>query len=159
VADVTLFPKPAHKPHPPLWVGGHTDRAIRRTAELGDAWHPIGLRDTVGLLPDELAARVEQLRAATTRAGRDPRSVRVAFRAPLDLWGPRERRPAPADRPLAGPPAKVIDDIRAYQRAGVGTFVFDFARQEPRAMLATMTRFARDVRPRVTRLPATRGAR
>ncbi|MCB2077914.1 MAG: LLM class F420-dependent oxidoreductase, partial [Novosphingobium sp.] len=27
-------------PHPPLWVGGNSKRALRRTAELGDAWHP-----------------------------------------------------------------------------------------------------------------------
>ena len=160
LADVTCFPKPARRPHPPIWVGGHTDRALRRTVELGDAWHPVGLRETVGLGPDELAARVERLRGDATRAGRDPQSIRVAFRGPLDLWPARSRRttpgPAAPPRPLSGPPAKVIDDIRAYQRGGVSTFVFDFARQEPRAMVDTMTRFAKEVRPRVARAP--RGA-
>ena len=27
-------------PQPEIWVGGSSDRAIRRALELGDAWHP-----------------------------------------------------------------------------------------------------------------------
>ena len=33
-------PAPVQKPHPPLLIGGNSKRALRRTAELGDAWHP-----------------------------------------------------------------------------------------------------------------------
>ncbi len=33
-------PTPVQKPHPPLLVGGNSKRALRRTVELGDAWHP-----------------------------------------------------------------------------------------------------------------------
>jgi len=33
-------PTPAQRPHPPLLVGGNSKRALRRTVELGDAWHP-----------------------------------------------------------------------------------------------------------------------
>jgi alkanesulfonate monooxygenase SsuD/methylene tetrahydromethanopterin reductase-like flavin-dependent oxidoreductase (luciferase family) len=28
---------------PPIWVGGHSAAAIRRTMRFGDAWHPLGL--------------------------------------------------------------------------------------------------------------------
>ena len=35
-----VLPTPAQKPHPPLLVGGNSKRALRRTVELGDAWHP-----------------------------------------------------------------------------------------------------------------------
>jgi probable F420-dependent oxidoreductase len=36
--DATSEPHPS--PPPDVWVGGSSDRAIRRARELGDAWHP-----------------------------------------------------------------------------------------------------------------------
>lgn len=41
-ADVATGPPPRQQPHPPVWVGGNSARAMRRAVELGDAWHPIG---------------------------------------------------------------------------------------------------------------------
>jgi probable F420-dependent oxidoreductase len=35
-----ILPRPLQKPHPPLLIGGNSKRAIRRAAELGDAWNP-----------------------------------------------------------------------------------------------------------------------
>jgi probable F420-dependent oxidoreductase len=151
IDGVTMFPKPVQKPHPPIWVGGHTEPALRRAAVLGDAWHPIGLRGPAGLAPDELAAKTARIRELARAAGRDPGAVRVAFRAMLDLWPARGKPGAGAGRPLAGPPAKVVDDLRAYEAAGVDTVVFDFPRPDPAAMAALMRRVAREVRPRLGR--------
>jgi probable F420-dependent oxidoreductase len=36
--DVTIFPRPAHAV--PIYVGGWSEPALRRAAELGDAWFP-----------------------------------------------------------------------------------------------------------------------
>jgi probable F420-dependent oxidoreductase len=36
--DATAEPHPS--PSPEIWIGGSSDRAIRRALELGDAWHP-----------------------------------------------------------------------------------------------------------------------
>jgi len=36
--DATSEPHPS--PQPEIWVGGSSDRAIRRALELGDVWHP-----------------------------------------------------------------------------------------------------------------------
>lgn len=33
-------PRPARRPHPPIWVGGTSRAALRRTVAFGDAWHP-----------------------------------------------------------------------------------------------------------------------
>src|SRR3546814_15257705 len=35
-----IKPGAVQKPHPPLLVGGHSKRAIRRAAELADGWNP-----------------------------------------------------------------------------------------------------------------------
>jgi len=35
-----VLPTPVQKPHPPLLIGGNSKRALRRTVEMGDAWHP-----------------------------------------------------------------------------------------------------------------------
>jgi probable F420-dependent oxidoreductase len=158
IGDVTLQPKPVQKPHPPIWVGGHTEPALRRTARLGDAWHPIGLRGPAGLAPDELRAKVERLRGLAREAGREPSAVRVALRAPLDLWHARGKTASPGtSRPLAGAPAKVVEDLRAYQAAGVDTFIFDFPRPEAAAMEALMRRVAREIRPALGRRPRASG--
>ena len=42
--DVHTAPRPARSPHPPIWVGGPSDAAMRRTVRYGDAWHPIRIR-------------------------------------------------------------------------------------------------------------------
>ena len=39
-SGIKFHPKPAHKPHTPIWVGGNTPPAIRRAACLGDGWLP-----------------------------------------------------------------------------------------------------------------------
>lgn len=36
--EVTVQPRPVQRPHPPLWVAGVADPAVRRAARRGDAW-------------------------------------------------------------------------------------------------------------------------
>jgi probable F420-dependent oxidoreductase len=37
---ITALPRPVQQPHPPIWVGGNSRRAIRRAVELADGWLP-----------------------------------------------------------------------------------------------------------------------
>jgi probable F420-dependent oxidoreductase len=39
-AGVSALPRPVQTPHPPLWIGGNSRRAIRRAVEHGDGWLP-----------------------------------------------------------------------------------------------------------------------
>jgi probable F420-dependent oxidoreductase len=36
--ELTVYPRPVQRPHPPLWVAGVADAAVERAARLGDAW-------------------------------------------------------------------------------------------------------------------------
>ncbi len=36
--DVSVTPKPVQKDLPPIWIGGRSEPALRRTARLGDGW-------------------------------------------------------------------------------------------------------------------------
>jgi probable F420-dependent oxidoreductase len=39
--DVYTAPRPVRSPHPPIWVGGSSEAAMRRAVRYGDGWHPI----------------------------------------------------------------------------------------------------------------------
>lgn len=41
---VSSLPTPLQKPHPPIWGGGNSARAIRRAVELCDGWSPFPVR-------------------------------------------------------------------------------------------------------------------
>ncbi|HVS86258.1 MAG TPA: TIGR03619 family F420-dependent LLM class oxidoreductase [Gaiellaceae bacterium] len=49
------FADPLPSPAPEIWVGGSSDRAVRRAVELGDAWHP-----SSGSGPDDVRRVKEQ---------------------------------------------------------------------------------------------------
>jgi alkanesulfonate monooxygenase SsuD/methylene tetrahydromethanopterin reductase-like flavin-dependent oxidoreductase (luciferase family) len=147
VQNVHALPKPAQPGGIPVWIGGHTDAAVRRAATLGDGWHPIALRPPGLLFPDAYAARARQIRAWAKEAGRDPASVKLTVRVPMEVR-PRRAAPPAGDRPLfQGTADQVIADIRAYAAAGVSHFVFDPTTQDLRAVLDNLERFAHDVRP------------
>jgi probable F420-dependent oxidoreductase len=71
---VRTGPRPAQRPHPPIWIAGNSPAALTRAARLGDGWHGIDLT------PVELTAHVGRLREACESRGRDPGSVRVTLR-------------------------------------------------------------------------------
>jgi probable F420-dependent oxidoreductase len=59
-SDMGLAPRPARQPRPPIWIGGSSPAAIRRTAAFGDGWLPQGTRrrDLPGQI--ELLRRLRQ---------------------------------------------------------------------------------------------------
>jgi probable F420-dependent oxidoreductase len=64
-AEVHTAPRPVRKPHPPIWVGGASDAAMRRAVRYGDAWHPNRVRP--GWLKSTGLPRLRQFAEAESR--------------------------------------------------------------------------------------------
>jgi len=148
--EVRFYPKPVQKPHPPIWIGGHTKAAIRRAARLGDGWHPIGLRPPAGLYPEEFAKAAADLRSQAEAAGRDPKAITLSFKAPITFT---DGAASGARTPFIGTRDQIVEDIQTYQRLGVSHLIFDFAGPSADAILEQLHRFAEEVRPAVRGRP------
>lgn len=158
VRDVHVLPKPVQRGGIPVWIGGHSGAAVRRAGTIGDGWHPIAMRPPAMLGPDEYGAKVKELHDWARRAGRDPKSIALTIRVPMDVRA-RSAKPATGDRPpFQGTADEIVADIRRYHALGVSHFVFDHTVQELRAVLANMERFASDVRPKLSRAAGGRTA-
>jgi probable F420-dependent oxidoreductase len=140
-------PQPLQKPHPPIWVGGHTPPAIRRTARYADGWLPIGARPPAHLPPDELSSIIARLRSEASRFGRDGDALRVCFSTGIGF-------DAPERRPFAGTVEQIVEDLRSYMNIGVREFIFGFGPGQPSEYEARLRRFAEQVRPLLATQPA-----
>jgi len=143
---VQCLPAPVQKPHPPIWVGGHSPAALRRVARLGDGWHPVGANPAVPLRAPELEAALDELRRLTEAEGRDPSRLTISYKAPVyDPAQPLDARTGER-RPFSGSPGEVESDIVTFARLGVSEIVFDFRGERLEDSLERMERFAPVIR-------------
>jgi probable F420-dependent oxidoreductase len=139
-------PRPVQKPHPPIWVGGHSKPALRRAARFGDGWHPVGANAAVPLPPAELQALLDELYRLTEAEGRDPAALTISYKAPVYDVSQGVLRPSGERRPFSGSPDDIADDIVTYARLGVRELVFDFRSESLAESLERMERFASVIR-------------
>src|SRR5205823_5127241 len=84
IPEAGINPLPVQRPIP-IWIGGHSDAALKRAATIGDGWLP-------QMQPDDTARQaVEKLRTYAQEAGRDPNSIGIEARLNLrednpDAW-------------------------------------------------------------------------
>jgi probable F420-dependent oxidoreductase len=115
----TVLPRPVQRPHPPLWIGGNSRRAMRRAAELGDGWLPfpaparMAKRVHTRAMESEadLAAALGELRKLAEGAGRGPLEVCAS---PFELaWGAKELPPS----------GQLVETARRFAALGVGWLI------------------------------------
>jgi len=141
--EIGVVPQPPRKAIP-IWVGGHTPRALRRVAELGDGWH------AAFTPPDVFAGDIARLRAECEKVNRRFDDLAITLRAGLSF----RDTPGGADRkPLQGTPEQIVADIGRYRELGVGSFLLEARYRDLDDMVAIFERFAREIRPAVTPSP------
>ena len=122
--DVGTRPRPLQEPHPPIWVGGASEAALRRAVLHGDAWHPIRIR--VDWARDHGLPRIAEIARA---AGR-----------PTPAFCPRIRlrltdRPLGDDQRVAGEGTldQVRQDLAALEALGARYVLLDTYADDPEA--------------------------
>lgn len=116
--DTIALPLPVQRPNPPIWIGGNSNRAMRRAVELADGWNPMPsparasrmLRTPPIETIDDLAARIVDLRVASEKAGRDVPPEVIFTPIGYDLFA--------GQFPAA---EQFVDDIGRYAEIGVST--------------------------------------
>ncbi len=130
VEDVTITPRPWQKNGLPIWIGGRSEAALRRTGRLGDGW----LVSSVS--PTEVEAGIRSIRAYAAEARRsvpdDHYGVLMPFYfassgAEAFEIAARSVRPRP-DMPVGeftafGTPDEVRGKVQAYIAAGATKFI------------------------------------
>ena len=128
--DAQISPLPAQKSLP-MWIGGSSNAAIRRTARIGTGWQA-GLET-----PDEIAPVIGAIHRAASAAGRsiDPEHFGAGFFFRIDnpsspaalastqslLKGAGRLQMEKAV--IVGDADRIVAHLRAYERAGVSKFI------------------------------------
>ncbi len=138
----TLRPRPVQQPHPPIWVGGNSKRAIRRAVESAQGWCPFpnpaaaaaATRTPQLETVADLAARVEFARAHALEVGRTE---------PLDICF------APISLTMFGSGGYDVtalrDEIDALERLGVTWMPVEFHATNRAEWREIVEQFAHDV--------------
>jgi alkanesulfonate monooxygenase SsuD/methylene tetrahydromethanopterin reductase-like flavin-dependent oxidoreductase (luciferase family) len=138
-----LAPRPVRQPRPPIWIGGSSPAAIRRTAAYGDGWLPQGTRRKD--LPGQIA-RLRELREEL-RSG-----------APIDIGTivePIYLGPGGSgwDLPgwvLSGPAEQVAESLRELVAMGVNHLQVRFMARSVEEFCEQTARFGTEVGPLLT---------
>ena len=136
--EIKFEPKPVQS-RIPVWVGGASEPAFRRTARFGDCFH-------AAFEPIETVEREwARVRELTTEAGRDAADMQLSIRLYLD--------PAGAMKPslsIAGSAEQMIDTMSQWQAIGVDHVLVDItAPGGSSGRLEAMQAFMTDVVPNV----------
>ena len=125
--EVALAPKPAHGTIP-IWIGGHTKRALRRVAELGDGWH------AAFATADAMRTGLADLNDACAKVGRNPADLTLSVRMGLSAKRPE---------------TEVVDELKALRDVSVRHVIVETRVTSPADMTALLDRFTTEVRAKL----------
>lgn len=142
IPEAHTAPLPVQTPHPPIWVGGGSDAALRRAARYGDGWHPIRVK-----IDQFIAEEIPRLRRIAEEEQRPVPAVCPRIRFELTA------EPVAEDQRSAGHGTvdQVREDLHRLSEAGCEHVLLDSyhddvaATARPEAAWAMLARFADEV--------------
>ena len=143
--NVIFRPKPVQK-RLPIWVGGESAPALRRTVRFGDAWYPVSNNQQILLdTPERMKAGIDRLARTAEKADRDPSTIEIGY-----LWFKpvswTEARTKDGGRQMfTGTSAQMMEDVAALKRIGVRHLVVLLAGPSETETMERMQRFAEEV--------------
>ena len=148
IDGIQFFPKPVQNPRIPIWVGGHSRAALRRTAKYGDCWH------TSRQTPEFIAGHLPYLRERIERARRDVKSVSISLKrsvhfTDIDI---QETSSIRSNGALIAGTQEIIDDVYACCEIGIDQLTFDFRTNSLDDSIRVMEHLADRVLPVADRL-------
>jgi probable F420-dependent oxidoreductase len=131
-SDFVFGPLPAQGGALPIVIGGRSDAAFRRAANLGDGFHASSMS------PSALGERMEQLRGLLAAAGRPP--IPVTARVNV-----RWSAPPASGYAITGTPEEMLAEVRAYDALGIEELSFSFGETDAERARNAIERFDREV--------------
>ena len=147
-SDIHFEPSPVQKPHPPIWIGGESIAALRRTARFGDAWYPASNNPRYRILDaDSLGQRIEVLNDVCHQEARDPAEIDIAYFY-TGAVASEERFNQNGERLiLTGKADSIAEDIAKFEKLGLHTMVFVFQQPSLSETIEQMEWFGGEVLP------------
>ena len=140
-SDLYFSPKPAQSSIP-IWVGGSSPGAIKRTALRGDGCHPTGVS------AENYALTKHEIMEAAIAAGRDASAMTWSTRLEVEVHGrPSSERASTRTRLPGNNPEMMVAGIKAYQDAGVDHMVLALNSGDVSALKRLMETIAAEVMP------------
>lgn len=143
----TQLPRPVQQPHPPIWIGGNSRRAMRRAVEFGDGWVPFAnspqqveqnmVRSPTLQSPAELKEKVAWVQQERKAAGKPP--LEIAFGA-----GSLRRFGTP-DFSLD----RWLGHVSSLHKAGVTVLGCGLAAPSTAELVEKIARFGEEVLPKI----------
>ncbi|MBM30074.1 MAG: hypothetical protein CMD77_04060 [Gammaproteobacteria bacterium] len=135
--EVTLYPRPIQHPHPPIWISGRTDAAMKRCAKFGDGWLPYMYT------PERLAESLSKIQTFSSETDRqspvkpglfiffavhhDRQTAIKMATDRLSLQYNQDFSQLVGKYALAGTPDDCIQRLREYADAGAQTVILNSA--------------------------------
>jgi probable F420-dependent oxidoreductase len=114
VEAADIEPKPTRRI--PIWTGSYGPKSLEVTGQLADGWNP-----SMPFAPPEVAAGMrERVRKAAAEAGRDPNEITCSYNVSVYV----DEKAQPTPRMIAGPPARVAEELTGLIRLGFTTLNF-----------------------------------